>query len=88
MRKQKFIKPFGVLVLGVFMTGNSMGQVYSNMEVGAKNKALADSLKASEYPYILPIWETKQPNADSAFHTRPAWVLIIYGRSRIWLLRI
>jgi len=59
MRKQKFIKPFGVLVLGVFMTGNSMGQVYSNMEVGAKNKALADSLKASEYPYILPIWGDK-----------------------------
>ncbi len=31
-------------------------QVFSNKEVGKKNKALADSLKRSEYPYALPIW--------------------------------
>jgi hypothetical protein len=33
----------------------SFGQVYSNMEVGKKNVELKDSLKQSEYPYLLPI---------------------------------
>jgi hypothetical protein len=37
----------------------SFGQVYSNKEVGKKNAELADSLKASEYPYVLPIWGAK-----------------------------
>jgi hypothetical protein len=31
-------------------------QVFSNKEVGKKNRELADSLKQSEYPYALPIW--------------------------------
>src|SRR5688572_4548002 len=31
------------------------GQVYSNKVVGKKNAELIDSLKKSEYPYILPI---------------------------------
>jgi hypothetical protein len=35
------------------------GQVYTNKEVGKKNEALADSLKTSDYPYILPIWGAK-----------------------------
>jgi hypothetical protein len=30
-------------------------QVYSNKEVGKKNAEMIDSLKASEYPYVLPI---------------------------------
>jgi hypothetical protein len=34
-------------------------QVFSNKEVGEKNEALADSLKHSEYPYMLPIWGDK-----------------------------
>mgnify|MGYP001485551777 CR=1 FL=1 len=34
-------------------------QVYSNKEVGAKNEALVDSLKRSEYPHALPIWGDK-----------------------------
>ena len=34
-------------------------QVFSNKEVGAKNAALADSLRHSEYPYALPIWGDK-----------------------------
>ena len=34
-------------------------QVFSNKEMGWKNAALADSLKNSEYPYILPIWGAK-----------------------------
>jgi hypothetical protein len=34
-------------------------QVYSNKEVGKKNAALIDSIKAKEYPYALPIWGQK-----------------------------
>jgi hypothetical protein len=34
-------------------------QTFSNKEVGKKSKALADSLKHSEYPYALPIWGDK-----------------------------
>jgi hypothetical protein len=34
-------------------------QVFSNKEVGAKNQALADSLKNAPYPYVLPIWGDK-----------------------------
>jgi len=37
----------------------SNAQVYSNKEVGKKNAELADSLKNSEYPYVLPIWGAK-----------------------------
>lgn len=48
---------FSVLLwLGIFQAA---AQVYSNMEVGKKNQQLADSLKASEYPYALPIWGAK-----------------------------
>ncbi len=35
------------------------GQVFSNMEVGKKNMEAIDSLKETEYPYILPIWGDK-----------------------------
>jgi len=34
-------------------------QVFSNKEVGKKNQALADSLKQSHWPYVLPIWGAK-----------------------------
>lgn len=34
-------------------------QVYSNKEVGKRNQELADSLKKTEYPYLLPIWGQK-----------------------------
>ncbi len=34
-------------------------QTYSNKVVGKKNQEIADSLKATEYPYILPIWGEK-----------------------------
>lgn len=34
-------------------------QVYTNKEVGKKNEALIDSLKKTEYPFILPIWGKK-----------------------------
>jgi opacity protein-like surface antigen len=38
---------------------STFAQVFSNKEVGKKNAALADSLKNSEYPYVLPIWGDK-----------------------------
>jgi hypothetical protein len=34
-------------------------QTFSNKLVGEKSKALADSLKHAEYPYVLPIWGEK-----------------------------
>jgi hypothetical protein len=43
---------FLILVLGISPV---FGQVYSDKVVGKKNTELADSIKASEYPYILPI---------------------------------
>ena len=43
----------------LLMTFATYGQVFSNKEVGKKNKALADSLKESEYPFALPIWGAK-----------------------------
>jgi hypothetical protein len=52
-------KTFLALTFAVIMVSQSFGQVYSNKEVGKKNEALADSLKASEYPYLLPIWGAK-----------------------------
>src|SRR4051794_11277888 len=36
----------------------AFAQVYSNREVG-KNNTLGDSLKNTEYPYMLPIWGKK-----------------------------
>src|SRR5690242_20923376 len=44
-----------LVLLIVFSAFGSQAQVYSNKEVGKKNAALIDSLKKSEYPYILPI---------------------------------
>ncbi len=43
---------FWILALGISPV---FGQVYSDKVVGKKNTELADSIKASEYPYILPI---------------------------------
>jgi len=40
-------------------SSHSFGQVYSNKEVGKKNTDAIDSLKNSEYPYVLPIWGKK-----------------------------
>jgi opacity protein-like surface antigen len=38
-------------------------QVFSNKEVGEKNKGLIDNLKTTEYPYSLPIWGAKVTQA-------------------------
>ncbi len=37
----------------------ALAQTYSNKVVGKKNQEIADSLKVTEYPYILPIWGEK-----------------------------
>ncbi|MFZ2906669.1 MAG: hypothetical protein WAZ98_10745 [Cyclobacteriaceae bacterium] len=47
---------FILLLLTTFMLE---AQVYSNKVVGKKNAAAIDSLKKSEYPYVLPIWGEK-----------------------------
>lgn len=52
----------GVLCLTVFLVSHiepTKGQVFTNKEVGKRNQALADSLKKSEWPYVLPIWGDK-----------------------------
>ena len=36
-----------------------LAQVYSDKVVGKKNAELIDSMKATEYPYALPIWGKK-----------------------------
>jgi hypothetical protein len=43
----------------LFCFSQSEAQVFSNKEVGKKNTQLIDSLKKSEYPYVLPIWGKK-----------------------------
>ncbi len=52
-RKALLILSFTIFSSVVF------GQVYTNKEVGEKNAELIDSLKNTEYPYILPIWGKK-----------------------------
>jgi hypothetical protein len=37
----------------------AFSQVYTDKVVGQKNQALADTLKKTKYPYILPIWGEK-----------------------------
>jgi hypothetical protein len=43
----------------VSISAIGISQVYTNKEVGKKNAAAIDSLKNTEYPYILPIWGKK-----------------------------
>src|SRR4249920_1192675 len=48
---------FRILLIGfIFLVPRlAFTQVYSNKEVGKKNAQKIDSLKNSEYPYVLPI---------------------------------
>lgn len=50
-------------LLAIISLSSSYAQVFTNKEVGKKNQALADSLKSSEYPYVLPIWGDKATKA-------------------------
>jgi hypothetical protein len=43
-------------VIFIFSYVHSFGQVYSNKVVGEKNESESDSLKNTDYPYILPIF--------------------------------
>jgi len=54
------MKKFLFILLITLLTGNlAFSQVYTNKEVGKKNEALVDSIKAKPYPYSLPIWGAK-----------------------------
>jgi len=48
-----------ILLIVIFLSGQTFGQVYTDKIVGKKNEAVIDSLKVSKYPYSLPIWGEK-----------------------------
>src|SRR5690349_539705 len=52
-----------LLICFLFAGFTLQAQVYSNKVVGKKNVAAIDSLKKSEYPYVLPIWGAKATKA-------------------------
>ncbi len=53
-----------IYLLIFFLIGQSIcAQVYTNKEVGKKNQSLKDSLKITDYPYVLPIWGDKATKA-------------------------
>lgn len=52
------MKPLIILCL-ILISLSANGQVYSNKVVGKKNTEKIDSLKRTEYPYVLPIWGDK-----------------------------
>lgn len=41
----------------------AQAQLFSNKEVGQRNQQFADSLKSTEYPYVMPIWGAKATQA-------------------------
>src|SRR5262245_55015817 len=51
------------IIILFFVSQPTIAQVYSNKEVGKKNAGLIDSLKAQEYPYVLPILGKKAAKA-------------------------
>src|SRR5690349_14918749 len=51
------------LVCVLLISMPALAQVYSNKVVGKKNVELRDSIKSSEYPYVLPIWGAKATKA-------------------------
>lgn len=54
------MKKYIIIAMTVlFVTVQVNAQVYSNKVVGNKNVSLSDSLKATEYPYALPILGAK-----------------------------
>ena len=55
----KMKKAFFIFVLGLGFLSQTLGQVYTNKVVGAKNESLKDSIIAKPYPYSLPIWGAK-----------------------------
>ncbi|HEY6144539.1 MAG TPA: hypothetical protein VIV55_14100 [Flavobacterium sp.] len=55
-----------ILLIVIFLSVQTFAQVYSEKIVGKKNDALKDSLKTTEYPYLLPILGEKV--AKKGFH--------------------
>ena len=55
--KKNLYSSFLLVLLAIQST--SFAQVYTNKEVGKSNAELIDSLKNTEYPYLLPIWGKK-----------------------------
>lgn len=60
-RSRLSVKPATTFFMAflLFFSVSVTAQTFSNKELGKKNEALADSLKQSEYPYLLPIWGKK-----------------------------
>ena len=52
-------KPILLILTCLLLGITSYAQVFTNKEVGKKNAALADSIRKTEYTYILPIWGAK-----------------------------
>ncbi len=57
------MKKLSIFLVAVLLSLQATAQVYSDKIVGKKNTALADSVKAKPYPYILPIWGAKATKA-------------------------
>jgi hypothetical protein len=57
------INKYNLTVCAIFLSSIVFGQVFTNKEVGKKNKVLIDSLEQTEYPYSLPIWGAKATKA-------------------------
>jgi hypothetical protein len=57
-KKQFFLKTIFIIPL-ILITAIGFTQVYTNKEVGKKNEDVIDSLKNTEYPFLLPIWGKK-----------------------------
>ncbi len=53
------MKKVSFFIIATIVSVEAAAQVYSDKIVGKKNSALADSVKAREYPYVLPIWGAK-----------------------------
>jgi hypothetical protein len=60
-----FMSVYKLALIGclIWLTASLQAQVFTNKEVGKKNEQLIDSLKVSEYPYVLPILGAKATKA-------------------------
>lgn len=63
MKKLHYHSPINAILilctLSLFISASGFAQVYTNKPVGKKNAEYTDSLKKTEYPYVLPIWGAK-----------------------------
>ncbi|MCH6236716.1 hypothetical protein [Cognataquiflexum rubidum] len=58
------MKPFYIFCfVFLIIVSSAQAQVFTNKVVGEKHQSKRDSLKNSEYPYILPIWGGKVTQA-------------------------